>query len=54
LYLKSEILWDPKQKKKGCVVEREDRVMPQKIRSDRLIVNWRGKKGIEKEREHKK
>jgi hypothetical protein len=36
------------------VDEREDRVMPQKIRSDRLIVNWREKKGIEKEREHKK
>jgi len=54
VHLKREILWDPKQKKKGSVEEREDRVMPQKIRSDRLIVNWRKKKGIEKERVHKK
>ena len=47
VYLKREILWDPKQKK-GCVEEREDRVMPQKIRSDRLIVNWRKKKVLKR------
>jgi hypothetical protein len=41
--LKREILWDSKQKKKRCVEEGENRVMPQKIRSDRLIVNGREK-----------
>lgn len=28
--------------------EREDRVMPQKIRSERLIVNWREKKVLKR------
>jgi hypothetical protein len=30
------------------VEETEDRVMPQKIRSDRLMVNWRGKKVLKR------